>query len=53
MVTYLPWSEQNLKSALEAYKEGDMPILDLELSAVCEHRLACGGCIYCDSSTGP
>jgi len=52
MAEYLPWSLANLDKVLESFHVGGMPILDLELSAFCQHRVSCGGCIYCDSPTG-
>lgn len=52
MISYLPWSKQTLSSVLESFVLGNMPILDLELSALCKHRIRYGGCVYCDSSAG-
>ena len=52
MRTFLPWNEENLQHILETFSQGNMPVLDLEMSALCDHRLSCGGCLYCDSSTG-
>ena len=52
MITYFPWSKQNLDNIVESFCDGNMPTLDLELSALCGHRIGYGGCIYCDSATG-
>lgn len=41
---YLPWSAQVVDEALEDYRHGQMPLLDLELGGGCDL-----GCIYCDS----
>ncbi len=52
MITYLPWSTENLLGILEVFRAGHLPIIDLEFSALCRHRLTSGGCLYCDSPTG-
>jgi len=45
---YEPWSFKVMGSAIEKFKNGYLPILDIELSARCDH----GCCIYCDSDVG-
>lgn len=45
MVQYYPWSIKVLNEAIMAQKQGEIPSLDLELTAKCTG--AC--CIYCDS----
>jgi len=49
---YLPWSQRVLKEALNDFRVGKLPILDLELSGLCKLKLLYGGCIYCDSASG-
>ena len=45
MVQYLPWSKETLWSCIEAEKAGQIPVIDLELTAKC----SAASCIYCDS----
>ncbi len=45
---YFPWSKLVFNECQRIYKEGGMPILDLEITGLCSH----GSCIYCDSKTG-
>lgn len=45
MLEFFPWSRKVLASNITLQKSGNMPVLDLELSAQCTG--AC--CIYCDS----
>lgn len=45
MVEFYPWSRKVLEDNIASQKKGNMPVLDLELSAQCTG--AC--CIYCDS----
>lgn len=45
MIQYLPWSREVLDNALKLQKNGNIPSLDIELTAKCTG--AC--CIYCDS----
>jgi len=45
MVQYLPWSKETLRECLEVEKTGQIPVLDLELTAKC----SAASCIYCDS----
>ena len=45
MVQYLPWSKETLLYCIKAEKAGQMPTLDLELTAKC----SAAACIYCDS----
>jgi len=52
MTMFLPWSESTLQEMFELFSKKKMPILDLEMSALCGHRLVSGGCLYCDSPTG-
>lgn len=52
MVAYYPWNETNLSNIIKSFQLGKMPVLDLEFSALCKHRLLSGGCIYCDSPAG-
>lgn len=42
---YLPWSMQTLKELLSSAKTGNIPAVDLELTARC----SAANCIYCDS----
>lgn len=44
MLQYLPWSQHVLDACLEAYKQGNFTILDLELGGSCNLH-----CLYCDS----
>lgn len=45
MIIYYPWSEKVLNECLASYDKGEMPTLDLELTAKCTQA----SCIYCDS----
>jgi MoaA/NifB/PqqE/SkfB family radical SAM enzyme len=45
VITYYPWSEEVLHECLTSYDLGEMPTLDLELTAKCTQA----SCIYCDS----
>ncbi len=45
MREYLPWSLQTLKESLLSAKLGNIPAVDLELTARC----SAANCIYCDS----
>jgi MoaA/NifB/PqqE/SkfB family radical SAM enzyme len=45
MIVYYPWSEKVLNECLTKYDAGEMPTLDLELTAKCTQA----SCIYCDS----
>lgn len=45
MIEYIPWSKKVLNKALYKQKNGEIPTLDIELTAQCTG--AC--CIYCDS----
>ncbi len=45
MIQYLPWSAMVLNDALVSQQNGNIPTLDIELTAKCSG--AC--CIYCDS----
>lgn len=45
MIEYLPWSKNVLVNALLSQKNGDIPTLDVELTAKCTGA----SCIYCDS----
>lgn len=45
MITYYPWSERVLNECLARQEKGELPALDLELTAKCTHA----SCIYCDS----
>ncbi len=45
MIEFIPWSKKVLYDNISEQKKGNMPVLDLELSAQCS--AAC--CIYCDS----
>lgn len=45
MFEYLPWSKKVLSEMIIAHQNGDIPALDIELTAKCTG--AC--CIYCDS----
>lgn len=47
-VEYYPWSLKVLNECLVADKKGDIPALDLELTAKCTGAY----CIYCDSKPG-
>lgn len=42
---YYPWSEEVFSSTFNAYKQGHLATLDLELTAQCSRA----DCIYCDS----
>lgn len=44
MLEYLPWSNQERAACLEAYKNGQFSILDIELGGECNYN-----CVYCDS----
>lgn len=45
MMEYLPWSKKVLSDSMNLQKKGNIPTLDIELTAKCTG--AC--CIYCDS----
>lgn len=45
VITYYPWSEQVLHDCVEDYLCGELPTIDLELTAKCSQC----SCIYCDS----
>lgn len=47
-IEYLPMSKEVFQESLIGYKNGHLPCLDIELSAICKH----GSCIYCDSKVG-
>lgn len=42
---YFPWCDSETKRLAQVYKNGQLPFLDIELTAKCSH----GTCIYCDS----
>ncbi len=44
MLEYLPWSMQERATCLEAYKNGQLSIIDIELGGECNYN-----CVYCDS----
>lgn len=44
MLEYLPWSNKERAACLEAYKNGQLSILDIELGGECNYN-----CVYCDS----
>lgn len=44
-ITYLPWSRAVFDECKQGWQEGNLPSIDLELTAKCSH----GKCIYCDS----
>ncbi|MBD5145458.1 MAG: radical SAM protein [Ruminococcus sp.] len=44
MIEYFPWSKKILEESISSYKNGMLPILDLELGGCCNLN-----CIYCDS----
>lgn len=44
MYEYLPWSKKELINTINAYKDGQLSILDIELSGRCNFH-----CKYCDS----
>lgn len=45
MVEYQPWSKKNLECCIDLAGKGEIPVLDLELTAKC----SAASCIYCDS----
>lgn len=45
MISYYPWSEDVLGECLAGHDRGELPTLDLELTAKCTYA----SCIYCDS----
>lgn len=45
MIEFYPWSKKVLQENILSQKNGNMPVLDLELSAQCTGA----SCIYCDS----
>lgn len=45
MVEFYPWSKKVLNENIDIQQSGQMPVLDLELSAQCTGA----SCIYCDS----
>ncbi len=45
MVQYLPWSERTLHECIQESQNGEIPVIDLELTAKC----SAAHCIYCDS----
>ena len=45
MLEFIPWNKKVLNETLEAHKQGNLSVLDLELSACCTKA----HCIYCDS----
>ncbi len=47
-LSYRPWAQTVMDECIERYLSGDLPILDLQLSAKCSHN----SCIYCDSEVG-
>ena len=44
MLEYKPWSKKELIETINLYKNGQLSILDIELSGKCNFR-----CVYCDS----
>jgi len=48
-IVYRPHHEAVLKACIRDFLKGNLPVLDLETSAICRHAL----CIYCDSKVGP
>lgn len=44
MYEYLPWSKKELIKTIDAYRHGQLSILDIELSGNCNFK-----CKYCDS----
>ena len=44
MYEYLPWSKKELIKTIDAYRHGQLSILDIELSGRCNFK-----CKYCDS----
>lgn len=51
-IIYYPWSTWAREECQNTMLQGGVPILELELSAICLFRLKHGGCMYCDSQTG-
>jgi len=47
-LTYKPWAQTVMDECIERYLNGDLPTLDLQLSAKCSHN----SCTYCDSKVG-
>lgn len=45
MIQYLPWSKRTLQECIQSSQKGDIPVIDLELTAKC----SAAHCIYCDS----
>ena len=45
MIEYSPWSKKVLNESIEQQKKGEIPTLDIELTAKCSGA----SCIYCDS----
>jgi len=45
---YRPWSSSVLSQSLSQHLNGEIPILDLELTRKCSHKT----CVYCDSVVG-
>lgn len=45
MIEYFPWSKQILSDTLASQKSGNIPTLDIELTAKCTGA----SCVYCDS----
>jgi len=52
MISYLPWSQTVWNDVIQSFRSGQLPILDIEMGAICKHRIRNHGCIYCDSQTG-
>ena len=44
-IIYKPWSSKVLSDCIDAYRKGQVPVLNLELSAKCSFC----SCLYCDS----
>lgn len=44
MKEFLPWSKTVNEQSINEYKKGHFPILDVQLSGVCNYN-----CVYCDS----
>ena len=47
-LNYLPWSTDNYDDCVARYIKGELPTIDLQLSAKCSHA----SCVYCDSKIG-
>lgn len=46
---YFPWSNEIFEETIKDSMKGNIPCLDIELSARCDLNKTTQGCIYCDS----